>query len=118
VQVVVVLNRSLVFVVNLSDELEELVMIDSLQQVVVLEQWRSHEGHLHVTANWSRELKNIEVKGKDLLIEVLVLHDQLVDFIYGEIKVNLIRVDSNWLKVCGSIGSVMTVCFHLLLCLL
>lgn len=36
-QVVVVFNRSLVFVVNLSDELEELVMVDSLQQVVVLE---------------------------------------------------------------------------------
>lgn len=36
-QVVVVFNRSLVFVVNLSDELEELVMVYSLQQVVVLE---------------------------------------------------------------------------------
>jgi len=36
-QVVVVFNRSLVFVVNLSDELEELVMVYRLQQVVVLE---------------------------------------------------------------------------------
>lgn len=37
-EVIVILDRSLVFVVDLSDELEELVMVNSLQQVVVLEQ--------------------------------------------------------------------------------
>ena len=38
VQVVVVLNGSLVLIVDLGDELEELVVVNSLQEVVVFEQ--------------------------------------------------------------------------------
>jgi hypothetical protein len=36
-QVIVVLDRSLVLVIDLSDKLKELVMIYCLQQIVVLE---------------------------------------------------------------------------------
>jgi recombinational DNA repair protein RecR len=74
-KIIVVLNRSSVLVVDLGNKLEELVMINSLKQVIVLEQRRCHKGHLHVAANRFGELENVEVEVEDFLVETSMLEE-------------------------------------------
>jgi hypothetical protein len=47
-----------------------------------------------------------------------MLHHELINLIDRKIKVNLVGVDPDLLEVCGGIGCVVPVSFHILLCLL
>ena len=112
VQVVVVLHRSLVLVVDLHEKLKEFVVVHRLKQVVLLQQRSCHEGHLHIAPNCLREIEDVEVEGVDFEVKVLVFQDELVDVVYREVEVDSIRVDSNFLEL-GRVVRVMPVrSFH------
>ena len=90
VQVVVVLHRSLVLVVDLHEELQEFVVVHRLKQIVLLQYRSCHEGHLHIAPNSLREIEDVEVKGVYFEVKVLMLQDELVDVVYGEVEVDSI----------------------------
>lgn len=50
-KVIVILNRSLVLVVDLYKELQKFMMVDGLEKIVLLQKGGSHEWHLHVSPN-------------------------------------------------------------------
>ena len=77
-QIVVVLYRPLVLIVNLHDELEILVLVDDVLQPILLEEGHCHEGHLHLATNDLGELEQIEVEGVNPLVETLMFGEQLL----------------------------------------
>ena len=85
-----VLNRPLVLVVDLDEKLQEFMVIYRLKEIVLLQQSRCHERHLHIAPNCLREIKDVEVEGVDLEVEVFMLKDELIDVVDGEVKVDSI----------------------------
>ena len=93
VQIIVVLDTALVFVVDLYDECEELVIIYDLEQIVLLQERCGHEGHLHVTANRPRELEDVKFKRVNFLVEIGMALDQFFNVLSAQVKIDAIAVD-------------------------
>ena len=92
VQIIVILDAALVFVVDLHDECEELVIIYNLEQIVLLQERCGHEGHLHVTSNRPRELEDVEFKRINFLVEIGVALDQFFNVLSAQVKIDAIAV--------------------------
>lgn len=113
-KVIMVFHRSLVLVVDLNKKLQELVVVDSLQQIILLKEWSSHKWHLHVSTNLLWELEYVEFKSVDLVVEVLMFVNEFINMIDLQVEINSIRVDSNVFEVGGDVWCVMPVrWFHL-----
>lgn len=74
-EVIVVLNVSIVTVVDLSDEQHELFKVDQVEQIVLFEEAHCHKWHLHVSPDSLGKVINVEVKFVEVEIELLVVLD-------------------------------------------
>lgn len=92
-EIIMVLHRPLILVVNLGDELQKLVKVNDLEDVILLQEGCSDEWHLHVSANCLRKFEDVEVKAVYLIIESTVLLDHLFDVDALQVEINAIRVD-------------------------
>ena len=99
VQIVVVLDASLVLVVDLHDELEELVVVNHLMQIVLFEQRSRHKWHLHVPADRLREVKDVERERVNALVEFRMLFDELLYVVRRQIEVDPITVNLDGAEV-------------------
>ena len=46
-------------------------------------------------------IKDVEIKGVDLKVEIFVFQDKLVDMIHRKVKINPIGVDPDLLELCS-----------------
>ena len=79
-QVIVVWNRALVFVINLTKEKQELLVVDQVAQVVLSQKCGGYEGHLHLPTHLTLELKNVELEAvNSLKVGTVSVHGLLDD---------------------------------------
>ena len=78
-QVIVVFNGSLVLIVDLDKELQELVVVHGLQKIILLQEWSRHKWHLHITSNSFGEFKYIKVVWVHSIKEMKIVFDQLLN---------------------------------------
>ena len=90
-----ILNRSIILVVNLHNELQELALINFLSKSIHFNNGSRHCWHLHRAADDAREFKNVELKCGDARAEVLVLIQDSLDIFGGNLGVSLGRISKH-----------------------
>lgn len=87
--VIVVLNWPSVLVVNLYHELQKLIFIYFCLQSIYFNQGHSHCGHLHLSADSFRKIEDVEFKGRNGVIKLLIILQDLLDIVHGDFKIYL-----------------------------
>jgi len=72
VQVIVILDRSAVLVVNVSEEREVLLEVNAVLEVVLAEDGGGHERHLIATTHCLLEFEDVEIEAVHAVEKVVV----------------------------------------------
>ena len=92
VEVIMIFNRSLIFVIDLREELQKLVIVYCLQKIILLKQRSRHKRQLIVSPHTFGEFKNVKVVWVHAIIEMKIVFDQLFNMVTrnytGDISIN------------------------------
>jgi hypothetical protein len=92
-QVIMIGNWSLVFIIDLGKELKEFVVVNSLQQIVLFQEGGSDHGHLHVSTDGLCKVKYVEIERIYLIIPLVMLLNEWFYVLCGQIKVDSVGID-------------------------
>ena len=89
VNVIVILNRPTVLVVNLYHELQKLIFIYFCLQSVYFDQGHGHCGHLHLSTDSFRKIEDVKFKGGNGAIKLLIILQDFLDIVLGDFEIYL-----------------------------